>query len=311
MDPLVSIAIISYNHEKFISNAIESVLSQTYANIEIIISDDASTDNTVNVINSYAKTHSDKIKLLTGKRNLGANANWFKAVSACNGKYVIGLAGDDEFLPELLLKQVNIMERDKNIVICYTDAEVFDVYSKKVLYRLSDKAPTLSGGIETALQDSIYYSPTTMFRKKYLPKINIFEEIKHGSDLAFYKELMIIAAPNGKIYYLPEVLYKYQKHGSNITVTDYEYRKEHVDCIKILQTRYPKYKDLLAPSIYDFCCVAFFKSLMRLKFKDSYYFFVTGLKASKWDIFKFIRSIKWGSHFYTKVLIKKIFNAVI
>jgi glycosyltransferase involved in cell wall biosynthesis len=304
MHPLVSVSIITYNHEKFIGSAIESLLSQTYPNIEIIISDDASTDNTLEVINSYIATHSDRIKLLKTKRNLGANANWFKAVSVCNGKYVVGLAGDDEFLPELISKQVSIMESDEDIVICYADALVFDVYSQKSLYLLSDKAPTLSGNVKIALEDSIYYSPTTMFRKKYLPKINIFEGIRHGSDLAFYKELMILAAPNGKIHYLPEVLYKYQKHGSNITVTEHGYRKEHIDCIRILQDKYPIYKESLAPSIYDFCCVAFFKSLMRLNFKDAYYFLVTGLEASRWNIFKFIRSIKWGACFYIKVFFK-------
>jgi glycosyltransferase involved in cell wall biosynthesis len=297
--PLVSVAITTYNHQQFISNAIDSVLSQDYSNIEIIISDDASTDNTVEIINGYLEKYPNKIKVLATKRNMGVTANWFKCVSACSGKYIIGLAGDDEFLPGILSKQVKILEYDEKIAICYTNASVFHVPSQKELYLIGDKTPTKSGGLEVALSDSIYYSITSMFRKKFVPNHNIFTGIRHGSDLAFYKEIMMIAGLQAKIYYLPEVLYKYKKHSKNITVTQSEYRKDHIECIKILQKKYPHYKNFLDPAIYDFCCVALFKSLSRLNFKDAIYFILAGLKASKGNIL-FFRAIWWGIKFSVK-----------
>lgn len=299
--PLVSIAMITYNHERFIANAIDSVLTQDYHNVQIIISDDLSTDKTIQIINKYIEQYFDKIKLLTAEKNVGAAANWFKCVNACNGKYVIGLSGDDEFYPNILSKQVMIMESNPKVALCYADAAVVEFSTQKVLYRLSDKTPPLSGNITTALMNSLYYSPTIMFRKNLLPKENIFKNIRHGADLAFYKELMILSAPNGKFVYLPEILYKYQKHDANITVLGFNYRKEHIEAIEILQKKYPKYKDALAPAIYDFCCVAFCKSLLRFNFIDAKYFLITGLKASKWNFVKFFRAIIWGTKFSLRI----------
>jgi glycosyltransferase involved in cell wall biosynthesis/RimJ/RimL family protein N-acetyltransferase len=304
--PLVSIAIITYNSGKFIANAINSVLSQDYPNVEIVISDDSSTDNTLEIVNEYVKLL-NKIKVLTTDNNLGATGNWFKCVSNCQGKYVIGLGGDDEFLPSIISEQVTIMEHDKNIAICYSDAVVYDVMAQKELYRLSDKAPTKSGSVEVALQDAIYYSPTMMFHRNLIPQKNMFVGIRHGSDLAFYKELMILSAPTGKIYYLPKTLYKYQKHNRNITVTETNYRREHIDCIKILQNKYPQYRSLLEPSIYDFCCVAFFKSLVKLNFRNSFYFLSSGLKASNYNLLKFFRALLWGIKFYLKFFFQKFY----
>jgi glycosyltransferase involved in cell wall biosynthesis len=291
---------MAYNHSNFIGAAIDSILEQDYRYIEIVISDDDSTDNTLEVIQGYLDKYPDKIKLLTTTENLGATENWFKCICACNGKYIIGLGGDDEFYPNMLSKQIAIMENDPDIAICYADASVFHVPTQIELYHLSDKAPTKSGDIIVALQDAIYYSPTSMFRRSLIPEENSFIGIRHGSDLAFYKELMIRSAPNGKIYYLPKILYKYQKHLSNITVTEDSYRKEHINCIKILQSKYPKYQKFLNPSIYDFCCVAFFKSLYKFKFKNAFYFLFIGLKASKGNPFKFFRSVVWAIKWFCR-----------
>jgi len=172
--PLVSVVMISYNQEKFIRSSIESVLLQEYQNIEIVISDDASTDGTVKIIKEYAEKYPNKFNVITSKKNVGPNENWFKAVIESRGKYAIGLAGDDEFLPDIISEYINIMEEDSNIAICYSDAIVFDTNKQKVLYKLSDKAPTSSGGIDFALSDAIYYSPTLMFRRKLVPEENIF-----------------------------------------------------------------------------------------------------------------------------------------
>ena len=305
--PLVSVAIAAYNSGRYIENAIKSVLTQDYHNIEIIISDDASGDNTLAIVDQYAKTYPDKIKVLSAENNIGAAGNWFKCASNCKGKYIIGLAGDDELMPGIISKQSAIMENDPNVALCYADAVVFDVVNQKKLYRLSDKTPTKSGGLKLALRDSIYYSPTTMLRKILVPKENIFKNLRHGTDLAFYKELMIIAGPLAKIHYVPEVLYKYQKHDANITVTQTQYRRDHIEAIKILQKKYPEYSKDLEPSIYDFACVAFFKSIAKLKLQDSFYFLSIGLKASHYNPLKFFRALMWGIKFYLIFLLQKFY----
>jgi glycosyltransferase involved in cell wall biosynthesis len=287
--PLLSVAIISYNHAEFIEEAIKSVLEQSYPNIEIVISDDASSDNTAEIIQKCLGGQRDKVKYILNSQNIGPVDNWFQCVSECRGKYIIGLAGDDQFYPDQLYKQVEIMERDLEIAICYADATVFDLSNEKILYRLSDKSSTKSGGVEIALRDTIYYSPTMMWRSSLTPKENSFKGIRYGADLAFYKEIMILSAPNGKICYLPEVVYKYCKHKSNLTVTTTQYRKDHIEAIQILQKKYPEYRVYLKPSIYDFCCVAFLKNIAKFNLSEVKYYFIHGLKAADFNPFKFFR----------------------
>ncbi len=298
--PLVSIAIITYNSAKFIAKAMDSALAQDYPNIEIIVSDDASTDATPKIIQTYIDLYPDKIKLLTLSQNVGITKNWFNCVAYCKGKYITGLAGDDIMLSNKVSTQVSVMESDPNIAICYSDAVVVNAATQKILYRLSDKAPSKSGGIKTALSDSIYYSPTLMFRKEFLPLQNIYLDIRHATDLAFHKEVMILSAPNGKIQYLPQVLYIYNKHQYNLTVITKSYYKEHIEAIKTLQKRYPQYKRDLDPSIADFCCVALFKTLRELNLRQTGYFLSVGLKASKGNPLKFLRPTIWALQFYYK-----------
>jgi hypothetical protein len=159
--------------------------------------------------------------------------------------------------------------------------------------------------MEIALKDVIYYSPTLMFRNDLTPKENSFIGIRHGADLAFYKEIMIIAGSIAKIQYLNEIVYKYQKHNTNITVTQNTYRKEHIYAIKILQKKYPKYSHLLASSICDFCCVALFKNIATFRFSDVYFFWWNGLKAGSFNPYKCYRALKWGINFYRRKLFVK------
>lgn len=303
--PLVSIAIITYNSAHFIAKAIESALAQDYPCVEIVVSDDASTDSTQKIIQTYIELYPDKIKLFTLSENAGITKNWFNCVAHCKGKYITGLGGDDMLLHNTISVQVNLMESDPDIAICYGDALVVNVATQETLYHLSDKAPSKSGRIKTALSDAIYYSPTLMFRREFLPPQNIYLNIRHAADLAFHKEVMILSAPNGKIQYLPQVLYLYNKHQCNVTVTTKNHYKEHIEAIKILQKKYPQYKSDLDPSIADFCCVAFFKTLRELNLRQTWYFLSVGLKANKGNLLKFLRPTVWALRFYYKLIQNK------
>ena len=98
---LVSIITPSYNSEKFISMTIDSVLRQTYRNWEMIIVDDASTDNTCTIIYDYCKKD-NRIKLIRLKKNSGAAVARNRAIEKSKGKYIAFLDSDDIWLPEKL-----------------------------------------------------------------------------------------------------------------------------------------------------------------------------------------------------------------
>jgi glycosyltransferase involved in cell wall biosynthesis len=90
--PLVSVLMVTYNSERFLTQAIESVLQQDYANFELVIVDDNSTDNSFNIINSY---QDNRIRKFKNERNLGEYPNRDKAISLARGEYMIFIDGDD------------------------------------------------------------------------------------------------------------------------------------------------------------------------------------------------------------------------
>lgn len=108
-EPLISVIILSYNHDKFLRKAIESVISQTYKNLEIIISDDCSTDNSVNVINEYSD---DRIIKVFNQKNLGAVINNNNALRMTNGEYIALLNSDDYWDPRKIELQVKFLEEN-------------------------------------------------------------------------------------------------------------------------------------------------------------------------------------------------------
>lgn len=124
--PLVSIWMITYNHETYIREAIDSILMQeTDFDYEIVIGEDCSTDNTRAILLEYKKQYPKKFKLLLHEKNLGIVDNMLTTFNACNGKYVAMLEGDDAWTdPTKLQKQVDFMESHPEYVVTYHNIEM-------------------------------------------------------------------------------------------------------------------------------------------------------------------------------------------
>ena len=110
MNELVSVIMPSFNTAKFISETIESVLAQTYANWELIIVDDCSTDNTDEVVKPFLTDK--RIKYLKNKKNSGAAVSRNYALREAKGKWIAFLDSDDLWLPEKLEKQIAFMKKN-------------------------------------------------------------------------------------------------------------------------------------------------------------------------------------------------------
>lgn len=118
--PTVSVIIPSYNHEKFIKECIQSVLDQTFQDFEIIITDDASTDRTVEAIKSF---DDKRIKLFTSHKNQGASIATNNCISQSSGKYIAMLSSDDTWYPEKLEIQVQYLEQHPEIGAVFGKAD--------------------------------------------------------------------------------------------------------------------------------------------------------------------------------------------
>jgi glycosyltransferase involved in cell wall biosynthesis len=125
-DPVVSVWMITYNHEIYIRQALDSILMQEVDfDYEVVIGEDKSTDRTREIVIEYQKQHPDKIRLRLARENLRSQGlkPGIAVRAACRGKYIAMLEGDDYWTDPLKLqKQVDFLEKNPEYVICYTDA---------------------------------------------------------------------------------------------------------------------------------------------------------------------------------------------
>lgn len=127
--PKVSVWLTSYNHGEMLRESIESILCQTYQDFELIIMDDYSTDQSREIIMEYAHNN-PRIRTIFHEKNW-AHSGLQQEVEHFAGEYVAILHGDDKWQKDKLEKQVEVLERHKNIAACFTDVQAIDLEGKE------------------------------------------------------------------------------------------------------------------------------------------------------------------------------------
>ena len=239
MKPLVSIASTCYNHAKFLDEYFDSVLSQTYKNIEIIIGDDNSTDGSQDILKKYYKKYPDKIKILLNKENLGITQNASNILRNCKGKYVALISTDDLMLPTKIEKQVSVLERKKDVNICFHELEVFYEDGNCILFSKINKYTPQKGNIREIIKYGTFMgSCSVMVRRKNIPFYFFDDRIKIASDWKF----LIDVVKDGEFYFINEVLGKYRRHNENVTYNKaVETLNDHIVTCGILMSEYSSY----------------------------------------------------------------------
>lgn len=205
MNDLVSIIMPSYNTAGYISETIESVLAQTYANWELIIVDDCSTDNTDEVVKPFLTDK--RIKYLKNEKNSGAAVSRNYALREANGKWIAFLDSDDLWLPEKLEKQIAFMEKNE-YKFTYTDYKI-KLNGKWLPYIFT--GPNIVD--KRKMYDYCYFSTiTVVYDRDFVGLIQI-APLKKNNDYAMW--LKIIKKVD--CYRLPECLSCYIKHDNSIS----------------------------------------------------------------------------------------------
>lgn len=134
--PLVTVTIPMYNNERFIRQTVESVLSQTYTNFELLVYDDCSTDGSYEIV---ASIDDPRIRLLRNPGNLGPEGNWNRAISNIRGTYVKLICGDDILFPDCLEKQVAVFEEmgDERISLVCAQRTIIDADSNPLIKKIN------------------------------------------------------------------------------------------------------------------------------------------------------------------------------
>jgi len=247
--PKVSVITITYNQEDYIAEAIESVLGQTYKNIELIVADDGSTDNNPAIINEYAGKHSI-IKPILAKENKGIAYNINRALKLVEGQYVAWVDGDDVMFPQKIEKQVRYLNTNLDVIACGHDMEVFRSPTGESLGRhskvISTKKPKGKIDVKSLFDPTFFLCPPSalMVRREYIPAHGFDTRLKYGADLLFYIEVL----RNGKFGYIDEVLGKYRRHSKSLTGSDAAEKigfEERLIILSIVMARYPELYKLI------------------------------------------------------------------
>lgn len=117
--PLVSVCIPTYNAEKTVVNTVRSILNQTYQNLEIIIVDNASTDNTLALLQKF---EDPRIKIYKNEENIGAEKNWNRCIGLARGEYIAIFHADDLYNPDMVEKQVRAFQDNPSVGAVFTEA---------------------------------------------------------------------------------------------------------------------------------------------------------------------------------------------
>jgi alpha-1,3-rhamnosyltransferase len=289
---LVTVGIVTFNSSKFVEETLESVKTQSYPNIELIISDDFSTDNTIEIVNRWLKNPENfnrfySCQILTVDHNTGTSANCNRVFNKALGEYVKLLAGDDLLLPNCIQDNISFFTQNQEVKIAFSQVGIFnDVFVqgqfieiKPISIPLNLMDPNFSAQQQfeiLAETDRITYTPSSFFKKELVLDIGGFDEaFKLVEDYPMWLKL---TGAGIKLHYFNKLTVAYRRHSNSVNhiksnslfapsaLNNYKVRKKYVF------PKYPKLK-LLAEE-YEYFWIRFFHNynLNKIQFKGLFAF---------------------------------------
>ena len=205
--PLVSVICLSYNHEAYVVEALNSVINQTYPNIELLIADDCSSDNSIGVIKDWVKNHPE-VHFSTNEKNLGNTKTFNQLAKIAKGEFIIDLAADDLLVPNCIEKQVTTFQNSKykNLGIVYGNLIEIDKNGNFLNNYYKEEDRPESGDIyKMVIGRTIKIcSVSSMIKKSVLEKLGYYDEDLAYEDL----DLWIRTSRDFEFEYIPEILAK-------------------------------------------------------------------------------------------------------
>lgn len=207
--PKVSVIMPAYNAEKYIGEAIESILTQTYSDFEFIIINDGSVDGTEKIINSYKDA---RIIYMANEKNMGIIVTLNKGLKIASGEYIVRMDADDISLPDRIEKQVEFMDKNMDIGVLGTGLRIFGEYIQESERIFKTSADELKAEL---LFNSCIAHPTVVIRKSVIVNNNLEydKDFVGKEDFALWWEIAKVS----KIATIPEVLLWYRVHGNQVT----------------------------------------------------------------------------------------------
>ncbi len=222
--PLVSVLLPAYNHEKYVAAAIESIIEQSYPNLELLICDDHSPDGTADVVRSLADRYSSRIKLHLGRKNRGVASRFNLLCGMASGDYIAPFASDDRLPGDAIEKRIDFLEANPDVDVLATDMSVIDsnerILNKARQRKLVSQFNRLYEVDFNKLYESLLYgnfipAGTLCFRMHRIGK----QELMHDDlcpDLHDY-DVWLQLSRKYRWAFLNRSTYFYRWHGDNLS----------------------------------------------------------------------------------------------
>lgn len=248
MNPILSIAVITYNQEKYIAQTLDSILNQKHTySYEIIVGDDCSTDSTGNILKSYEDKYPGLIKVLRNKENKGIIGNYFNVIAHCSGEYIMECAGDDYWLPGKIEYQISLMKA-KSIDMLYTRVFTEDDYGRRSKWGFNNTTTTSLFKSNKIPAVSVCFKSSTI--NSYIKEVNPVSKNWLMEDYPFW----LWISKNGTIYFSKKItavyrvfretashsinIEKIQRFESSVKDIGLYYAANNRKFIKIVNNRY-------------------------------------------------------------------------
>ncbi len=244
--PLVSVAIVTYNQERTISQTLECALNQIVDfPFEIVVGEDCSTDATREICKQYESAYPDSIRLILHEKNRGLLRNYKSVLDACRGKYIAHCAGDDYWHnPKKLQLQVDVLEKDDRIGLVHSDVDLYDIDRNKCIPYINRhrNLHILNGNFTEYVFFNMLpvYTPTYCVRRDLICQVDFDVFIDQGfimEDLPLYIELSRLT----DFYYVDESLATYRyRRGSMCRPLDMEKKIRYYESTYAVRKYYQK-----------------------------------------------------------------------
>lgn len=222
--PIISVLMPVFNGERFLKPAMDSILAQTYRNFEFIVINDGSTDESLNIVQSYKELDS-RIRIVTNNKNQGLISTLNAGMQISQGKYIARMDCDDFSLPTRFAKQVAFLESHPDVGVCGTWYQRIGRFRKRI-HRL----PTSYEEIRQALlfRNPICH-PSVMLRNDYLDHFNLSYDTKfiHAEDFNFWSR----CSQHFPLRNIGEVLLLYRTHTNSVSNTHFCEQIQNTKCI--------------------------------------------------------------------------------
>lgn len=226
-NPLVSVVIPCYNHEKFVQDCIQSVIDQTYDNIELIIIDDGSKDNSVDKIKEMIPLCEKRFTNFEFRYrpNKGLSATLNEALEWCKGEYFSAIASDDIMLKNKTAIQVEFLNKNKSVLAVFGGVKLIDENNRELSERLSQSE--IYDFRKIIMHEHDLPAPTQMIRLNALREVGGYNPNILIEDWYMWLKLSSI----GNLYYMNELLCLYRQHDNNISKNFLKMHQGRIDVL--------------------------------------------------------------------------------